>query len=386
MTILFLEGFEKHGTSGSPSTSLPRYWTTDAPSYPTLNGSGVTLTSGRYGGSAISCALWNDGSSDVSGQIYQKVSASLAYAWTVGFAFKCSSSHIGSPYYAPFVKFLASNGQPLLQVCTDQMTCPNLTFYKDTGTTAWTSGSGLTTSGKLNVGGWNHMRVSFVQHSSTGSIQVNLNGQSFYSFSGNTNNSAGSTNPFTYVQFLNYGDRNKSSLLLSNNQVSFSVYTAPVLFDDIYMTDGSGIANDHTSTIKTLLPTSDQAQAWTKSTGSTGYSLVDDAPSNDTDYISSTTTGVSDNYYVTTLSSGGANDINTSSLHCVAVNAVIKNNGTFQSVVPQVRPSGYPASDLAGWSPTNVYAGYQRISEIQPNSTLAWTKADINSGSFGVKT
>lgn len=386
MTILFLEGFEKHGTSGTPTTSMGRYWTTDQPSYPVVNGSGVTLTSGRYGATGVQLSMWNNGS-DIAGQIYTKVSASLAYAWTVGFAFKLSSTNGGaSPYYSPFVKFLASTGQPLLQVCTYNMTGDNFTFYKDTGTTAWSGGSGLTTSGKLNVGGWNHMRVSFVQHSTTGSIQVNLNGQSFYSFSGNTNNSAGSTNPFTYVQFLNYGDRNKSSLLLDNNQISYNVYTQSVCFDDIYMTDGSGIANDHTSTIKTLLPTSDQAQAWTKSTGSTGYSLLDDMPSNDTDYISSTTTGVEDNYYVTNLSSGGANDINSSSLHCVAISAVVKNNGTFQSVIPTVRPSGYPSSDLAGWSPTNVYAGYQRVSETNPRSTNAWTKSDVNSGSFGVRT
>lgn len=146
---------------------------------------------------------------------------------------------------------------------------------------AWVGGSKVATGTKV----WQDNQVYNIQarykiHDTTGSLQVRVDGNLDIDYD-NQDTKPGSETDFDEFLIGNAGTATGGS--------NFDV-------DDIFLNDTTGGINNSWPGIRYIypaLPTGDSASnnAWSKSTGSAGWSLVDERPHNTTDYVFSSTNG-----------------------------------------------------------------------------------------------
>lgn len=154
--------------------------------------------------------------------------------------------------------------------------------------------------------------------------------------------------------------------------------------DDLYVCDGQGTANNGflgDCRVDSYLPTADGANTGlTPSSGTTHFSLVDDAtPNDDTDYNESATVAAKDTY--------GFADIvhNPASVFGVQVNLNVKKDDAGFRQVKEVVHSG--GTDFPGTAQalSTSYAYKSAIREVDPATGAPWTKAGVNSAEFGME-
>src|SRR5690606_31110163 len=142
--------------------------------------------------------------------------------------------------------------------------------------------------GVVSTDQWYYLEVKFTVHDSTGSFDIRVNGVSVTSGTGvDTKNTSNA-----YVNQIRIEGPNATD------------------FDDFYVCDLSGsVANDFIGPlrIETLMPTGDgAAAAWTPSTGSDHYALVDEiGPNGDTDYNVTNSAGNRDLFTKPAIASTG---------------------------------------------------------------------------------
>lgn len=150
-------------------------------------------------------------------------------------------------------------------------------------------------------------------------------------------------------------------------------------YDDLIIADSTNSQGQiGAATVIALYPTSDSSVAWTRSTGSTNYTLVDEATANgDTDYVSSSSGPVVDLY--------GYEDISpTGSILAVSVNVVARDDGGGATQVSAVAKPG--ATEHAGTAVATgaSYANAQTVWASNPDGG-SWTRTAVNSALFGIK-
>jgi hypothetical protein len=128
--------------------------------------------------------------------------------------------------------------------------------------------------------------------------------------------------------------------------------------------------------IDVLAPTSDSAAGWTRSTGTTNFSLIDDAgPTVDTsDFVSTSAVSTTDTY--------GMADISHSptTIYAVGVHALgRKDSGGIRAAAAMVNSTESSQQDTG--SSGTVY-GYW---ETNPSGGAAWTKANVNAMTAGIR-
>lgn len=140
----------------------------------------------------------------------------------------------------------------------------------------------------LNV--WYYVEVKANVNSTTGSVDVHVDGISWASFSGNTQQAA-----FTTLDKVNVG-----TTVTSGGNGTWA--------DDVYVLDSTGSAPYNTYlgdvTVRTLLPTAagDLTQ-WTPSVAP-NWDAVNEANSSSTDFVGAATTALKDLYQVTDIPAG----------------------------------------------------------------------------------
>ncbi len=178
----------------------------------------------------------------------------------------------------------------------------------------------------------------------------------------------------------------KNTANASANQVTLGTSTTPgtVDYDDHYVCDQSGSTNNDflgDVRVDTIFPTSDgNYTAFTPSTGSSHFALVDEATPNTTDYNDGAAVNDRDSYGMGNLAA-----LTSQTVYGVQVNAaILKDDAGAKSAGTMVRSAstdGDGASVALGTSQTYI----SQIYETDPNGSIAWTESSVNAMEAGVK-
>lgn len=226
-----------------------------------------------------------------------------------------------------------------------------------------------TSTNLLTANTWHYIEVSAVINSTTGSVTVWVDGAAWLTLTGQ--NTQATANAYA-------------------NQAYFFNNASPSYFKDVYMMadTGSGLYSSKLGdiTVAVLYPNAAGVnQAWTLGAGASQTAAVQDGithsgtfPDGDTSYIDSATAGQISDFAHQALSLTG------SILAVVMVGYMRKDDaGTRQAA--NVCLSGGTESDGATQSLGGTYQYYFDVLEKDPHTNAAWTLANFNAATFGVK-
>lgn len=156
-----------------------------------------------------------------------------------------------------------------------------------------------------------------------------------------------------------------------------------LLISDLYVCDTSGsVNNDFVGDVRveTLYPDGAGSNTtWTPDSGS-NYARVNETTANDdTSYVEDSTAGHRDSYTCSNLSS------TPTAIFGVQTVLTARKTDAGSRSISDVCVSGGTTSDGASVSIADTYACYATIRETDPNTSAAWTPANLNAAEFGEK-
>jgi hypothetical protein len=327
MSLEFIDSFDHY----SNSTNLARKWDTTV---------GGNFTTGRFGGSAVRIINSNLGlrQGQLSAVATRVVGGALFWPNDVGFN--------TNPWFAFY------DGTTIqLDLRMDASGYMSVTRN---GTSLATASSPVT------KGIWHYWEFKATIDNS-GSFEVKLNGNTWVSGSGDTQNTSNAYS--NGIMFVNAG---------------YDFY-----LDDFYCLNTSGSVNNDfigECRVHSRLPTGEgNTQNFTPNSGSTHYTQVDETnPDDDTTYVSSDTVGHIDQFTFPTLTLTGS---------IAGVQTVItarKDDGGTREIAESCRSA---STDYTGSTQViaSTYLMYRQIRETDPATSAAWTTSNLNSAQFGVK-
>lgn len=166
------------------------------------------------------------------------------------------------------------------------------------------------------------------------------------------------------------------------NQIRVAASSTTHDFDDLHSMSGQDWAGD-TRCIGQL-PNSDGATLqWTPSTGTTHYTLVDDAtPGGDTDYVSDATAGHIDTYGYPSVGVGSGATVLGVMVRLIAR----KDDAGTRTIDQVVRRGGTNYATGTAKTLSTSYAAAEGIFNTDPSTGSAWASvAAVNAGEYGVK-
>ncbi|MCK5432472.1 MAG: hypothetical protein KAJ03_06990, partial [Gammaproteobacteria bacterium] len=159
---------------------------------------------------------------------------------------------------------------------------------------------------------------------------------------------------------------------------------AITLIDDVYICDTAGAQNNTflgDIQVKTVVPDADGGHvAWTRSTGANDWEVVDELPTNETDYLSTSVL----NDKTTQDFAALPGDNGTILAVCHVIHAA-KFDGGIRSLKSLARPV---AADTLGSNEmfqSSDFTMQSEIWELNPDTSSAWTEAEVNAGEFGIQ-
>lgn len=213
-----------------------------------------------------------------------------------------------------------------------------------------------------------HIELKAVLAAGTGgSVELRVNGQTVGSFTG-----------------INTGSLGIDRVVLGINQAGASGWD--ILFDDLFIWDGTGTVNNDfigERNVETLFPNADTATAaWTLSTGTSGFDLINDVPPADaTNYLSSSTIGDESQFELESLTNTG---ITVTAVQVIG--RADKADSGAASLQVGIIESGGTADYSAGDPVTqDQFLYFHHVSEVNPATLAEWTASDITSAKVGIK-
>jgi hypothetical protein len=331
VSLRFMDGFDHYATA-----DISLKWTSSS-SY------GIAATGGRFGAGK---GFTSFGS---AGYVYKTLDNQAT--WIVGCAYN------GPAATSQVIVALLDAGSAQIELRLD---ASNHVVVTRNGTVLGTSVA------TFNPTIYHYYELKATIHPSTGSYEVQVDGLSVLSGSGaNTRNTANSY--ANQVSFL--GSPASGGTNLGTN------------LDDIYICDGTGAANNNflgDTRIYSLYPASaGNSTQWTPSAGA-NYAAVDEAAQNgDTDYVADSTVGHTDTYTMQDMPAGAV-------VKAVQTNLVVrKDDAGLRQVAPVLRPV---ATDRVGTTVTlaTSYVIATQQYDTNPETSAAWTAAEVNATEFGV--
>lgn len=222
-------------------------------------------------------------------------------------------------------------------------------------------GTTILTTGSIPVSLSNTylIEVYYKPHDTTGAFQVKVGGVLDINFIGDTTDGA------TTVDGFNIGSSTNS-------------YYPVGYFDDVVIDDAGWIGN---TKIQGLVPTANgTTNNFTASAGS-NYECVDEVPGSLTDYVYSNTVGHKELYAMSNLSGDIA------AVKCLSVDPYVMGYGNPDStqLKPLVRTGGTnyqgAAKNILSLTPVRT----QHIWELNPNTGVVWSEADVNGIEAGIE-
>jgi hypothetical protein len=243
---------------------------------------------------------------------------------------------------------------------TDLVVAGTSTSLNETVTDAFTPGS------------WHYVECKFKVNDTTGLVEVKIDDTQVL------NKTNVDTNDFWgNVIAIRFGGTNISGSTLTDSGQDFFA------LDDIYIlkTDGGNpddFLGDRT-TVKSLPPNGDNSVAWTPSSGTTHYTLIDENGSNNTDYIDETTNLDRDEFDLTNLGDSGA------TVHCIKIEAQAADVGdTNNNLDVEVESSGSRTQTSHAVTSASELV-YEHYEADDPNTGSAWGASAVDSMRAGVE-
>lgn len=319
----------------------------------------TTEVAARYAGTTSNVALSTTGS---------RFATPCYFPNTTGLTI--NFTHSGSAATVIGATALAHGGSgALIQFLntTASTTTPELTLVNDGGTVKMLRGtiSGTllaTAAATYTTGIWRHYEIKATIADAGGTVELRIDGAVALTFTGDTRQSSTGTAGLDRIVFVG-----------SSSTVG--------AWDDIYILDASGsVGADFLGDVRvnTLAPTSDASVQFTKSTGASNFSCVDETKMNsDTDYVESATVGHIDRYGYTDLAAGVAT--------VYAVQPITwcrKTDATARTMRNKV-VSGGTTSNGSSFALTTTYQAMATPLTLDPNTSAQWSVANANAATAG---
>ena len=219
----------------------------------------------------------------------------------------------------------------------------------------------------LHQGCWYYLEFQNTIDTTSGYIEVRVNGRTEFTFAGNTL-LAGSDAANRVI----FGGVSAAQIL--GNPHTFTL-------DDFYVLDNTGSYNNTflgDIRIEALFPNSDGTVQWAVSTVGANYQMVDETlPNSDQDYTETSSPGNRDRFHMT--------DMAVNSAYIFGIYTLLetrKNNAGDRTIRPVITTNG---STYVG-SNVNINTDYQywdQIWEQNPVQATSWSIADVNSFQIG---
>lgn len=335
--LLFMDGFDSYATA-----DINKKWTTSAGS------AAIGAAAGRRSSGALVSAG--------TGNVTKSLAAGASFV--MGCAVSVSS--VSASARALFQLTDAATLQCDLRINTD------LTLSVTRNGTALTNGTSVSA---LATGAFYYIewKVTIADSIGASSCVVKVNGATWITVA-------------TGQDTKNTANASANAVILGPSSSVTGTWT----IDDFYICDQSGSApqNDFLGDcrIDTLLPNADGSNsAWTPSTGSSHYQLVDEATPNTSDYVESNTVGQKDTWNFQDLAAV------TGTIFGIQVNtAALKSDAGVRSIANTIK-SGATNADGATVALSTSQLYQSDIWYQDPATSAAWTEANINSLEAGVK-
>lgn len=340
MALRFMDSFDHYATA-----DITMKWNA-------ATASTVTISSGngrRSGG----CMRF----SSLSAATSQKTLTALA-SYVVGFAFKTN---------------LLMNGVDIYQA-KDGSTIHLSLRMNNTGTISVMRGGAAgtvlgTSSTALSTGTYYYMEFKFTINDSTGSFTFRINGGSEATGSSVDTRNGGNATVDNFTFGLHAGSGG-----------------ATMDVDDLYILDTTGSANNDLLgdvRVDCYLPSGNgnSSQLVGSDSNSTdNYLLVDESSQNgDTDYVQSATVNNKDTYAFADMSHTPASIFGTQ------LNMIAKKDDSGTRSICSVTRSGGTDYDGTTQALGTTYVDYSDLREVDPATSAAWTRTNLNNAEFGVK-
>jgi hypothetical protein len=265
-------------------------------------------------------------------------------------------------------------------------------FYNSAKTQTGVAVGIKATTGTLFVSAWNNPTVAAVSDATAGRIIDSNWHWVEYDILFNDSGHA-----YVYVdgtQVINFtGDLNNAGTV-SVERMTVAGQNGRFAMDDVCVYDDSGSGNFVASSFpigpmkcQVLVPTSDVSVAWTRSTGSTNYTLVDEALDGTqnritvVDYVSSSTVAQTDLYGYADLSGSPA------AIKAVVLTTVAQNAAAGFGTLKHSIKSGGTVYDGQTYQPVSATADADAIFyvwEKDPATSANWTSTNVNALQAGV--
>lgn len=349
MSLLWVEGFEAFGvTNGSAPAGLQQKYDNAV-----LDSVVGTVQAGRVSGHSLRIT---------TGTAYiAKTVSTGSSTLIVGFGFYMDAHATGEQVILQF--WDETNIQGTLAVQTT-----GLWKYYRGGTLIGSTGTLLGTSSvsALVDATWMYVELKVKFHGSAGTVDININGVNTLSLTAQNTDRTGSLGA-TGVMFEGSG--------------AGADHTQ---FDDVYICDDSGALNNAMlgpQVVRMIVTSSDAGtNQFTPDSGSTHYNRLTENPRDTTTYLADDTTGHRELFGVTGLNIGAISGLQVNTVAAIT-------DATIYSLKNSTHTSGGTDTDQV--AVTVADAAYQTVSnvlQVNPETSLQWTVANVISTQFGFKT
>ena len=199
---------------------------------------------------------------------------------------------------------------------------------------------------------WHHYKLYIYIADSFGRVKLDIDSINVIDFTGDT----------------------KPSTATTTDRVFFGAYGSKCYLDDLIIDDAQNWVDVR---FNGLIPNSDVTTDWTPSTGSTHYTLVDEVPYDDADYLETNTDAQQEIYGLTDWT--GTNK--TPQMTVTWVRA-LKTTADTQKLKLIVKSGA--TTDVGTAQDVYTTATYlNRIDETDPNTGVAWTDSGVDAMQIG---
>jgi len=341
MALLFCDGFDHYATA-----DVLKKW----------SGYNTDLTIGaygRFGSSGVRLGQYGVGG------VYKTFTTGFATA-IAGFAFYLPDVRSG---ISMFDLWATSLGEYHARICLDTL---NRLYVANSAGTMIAGPASVA----LPLAAWSYIEIKVYVHNSDGTAEIRVNGQSVLSATG-LDTRYGST--------AGEGVINGVSLFYHNARNDNPYWQA----DDFYLCDSSGSTNNTflgDVRVQSIFPSGAGNTTQMTPSAVSNYQCVDEAaPNADTDYVSETTAGEKDTYAFGNLTPTSGTVKGVRVMICAR-----KDDAGSRSIAPVYRPASTDYDGTTGVV-SDSYTYLSEIKEVSPETSAAWTIAEINGAEFGVK-
>lgn len=328
------------------------------------------MTQGIYAEVSGSSALVSDPDGISAGRVYQQVSSAASQA-VLRYVLPTSQSTTGVALRVwmnnlpvieqdrpRIVSFRDGSNVETAYVIIE--TTGRFTFYDGTNTIT-------TTNPVITANGWWHVEVKYVT-AGTGSIEIRVEG-------------------ITVMQNTNLGYLSMPNVFqIAQHYFGFNFGSTVVYWKDYIIWDDTGTNNNNflgTVMVTQLLPMSDVALNWTPSTGSTGYTILDNIPPDDSMYLAAP-------FPAPAAYQAGLTNLPKDVTSVKALISIIRaaktdgGDGNIQvSIVSD--PLGTPATvDGADRPITTAQTYWRDVFEIDPKTGAPWTPIAVDNANLKI--